>query len=107
MIHACLLHASLGLLNLVGPLSQPPGMIETMHDGFALRYGGPDSRVSAWWLWSSVPVELRPFFIWDELFGKPTVRHDVRNDYERAMIHQAVQWNNAQFMKAFESMESS
>lgn len=67
----------------------------------------PDPRVAKWPLWPGIPAEMRPFFIWDDLFGKPTIRHDARNDYERAMIHQAVQWNNAQFIKAFESMEPS
>lgn len=65
----------------------------------------PDPRVAAWPLWPQVPVELRPFFEYDDLFGKPSVRSHGRNAYEKAMIHQAVMWNNAQFMKAVRKSE--
>lgn len=60
----------------------------------------PDPRVAAWPLWSEVPIELRPFFVWDDLFGKPCVSYAGRNDYEQSMIRQAVNWNNAQFIDA-------
>lgn len=62
----------------------------------------PDPRVAAWPLWPRIPVELRPFFVWDALIQKPTVSHAARNDYEQAMIRQAVRWNNAQFIEAFQ-----
>jgi hypothetical protein len=60
----------------------------------------PNPRVAAWPLWPKVPAELRPFFVWDDLFGKPSVSHKVRNDYEKAMIRQAVNWSNQQFIAA-------
>jgi hypothetical protein len=53
-----------------------------------------DPRLLAWKMWPQVPVELRPFFHIDDLFQTPTVRHNARNAYEKAMIHAAVQWNN-------------
>jgi hypothetical protein len=61
----------------------------------------PDPRVVSWSLWSKVPLELQPYFVWDDLFQKPTVTHESRNDYDRAMIHQAVQWNNSLYIEAF------
>jgi hypothetical protein len=59
----------------------------------------PDPRVLAWPLWPAVPIELRPFFVWDDLFNKPSVSYKARNDYERAMIRKAANWNNDQFIK--------
>jgi hypothetical protein len=58
----------------------------------------PDARVSAWPLWQVVPIELRPFFVWDDLFHKPSVSYKARNDYEQAMVRKAVNWNNDQFI---------
>jgi len=63
----------------------------------------PDPRVAAWVLWPEIPPELRPFFVWDNVFKKPCVTYKSRNDYEHAMIRKAVNWNNAQFTKAFEN----
>ncbi len=54
----------------------------------------PDPRLLEWPMWPQVPVELRPYFYFDELFGKPSVAFSSRNSYEREMIHEAVQWNN-------------
>lgn len=60
----------------------------------------PDPRVTEWQWWPHLPVELRPYFVWSDSFQKTTVIHHARNDYDRAMIQQAIQWNNAQFMNA-------
>jgi len=54
----------------------------------------PEPRMLDWPAWREVPVEFRPFFVYDEMFGRPGVRHDARNDYEKAMIHKAVMWWN-------------
>jgi hypothetical protein len=61
----------------------------------------PDPRLMDWPLWDSIPWDLQPFFLYDDLFGKPTVINEGRNEYERAMVRKAVRWNNAQFMEAF------
>jgi hypothetical protein len=55
----------------------------------------PDPRLLEWPMWPEVPVELRPYFYFDELFGKPSVTFSSRNAYEKEMIHKAVEWNNA------------
>lgn len=61
----------------------------------------PDARFEQWPMWEKVPADLRPWFVWNELFSKPTVIH-LRHpsDYEKAMIHKAVLWNNDQFILA-------
>ncbi|QIF03950.1 hypothetical protein [Roseimicrobium sp. ORNL1] len=59
-----------------------------------------DPRLLAWKMWPQIPVELRPFFHFDELFQKPSVRHNARNPYEEEMIRAAVQWNNEWMMKS-------
>jgi hypothetical protein len=61
----------------------------------------PDPRLLKWSGWKDVPLELRPFFCYDELFEKPSVIHQSRNDYEKEMIHKTVAWWNAGFMNAF------
>lgn len=55
----------------------------------------PDPRLLAWPMWPKVPVELRPYFYFDEVIGKPSITFNSRNDYEKEMIHKAVQWHNA------------
>lgn len=60
----------------------------------------PDPRLMEWPMWPQVPVELRPYFYFDELFGKPSVTFNSRNSYEKEMIHKAVQWNNAWMIQA-------
>ena len=42
----------------------------------------PDPRLMDWPLWDSIPWELQPFFVYDDLFGKPTVINEGRNEYE-------------------------
>jgi hypothetical protein len=64
----------------------------------------PDPRLMDWPLWDSIPWDLQPFFVYDDLFGKPTVITEGRNEYERAMVRKAVRWNNAQFMEAFRQL---
>lgn len=66
-----------------------------------------DPRCIAWPLWKRIPVEHRPYWIWDDLFGKPTLMTHGANDYQKAMIHKAVTWNNAQFMEALKELESN
>lgn len=60
----------------------------------------PDPRLLEWPMWPQIPVELRPYFYFDELFGKPSVTFNSRNSYEKEMIHKAVQWNNAWMIQA-------
>lgn len=62
----------------------------------------PDPRLLEWPLWPQVPVELRPYFYFDDLFGVPSVIFESRNHYEKEMIHQAVQWKNSLFVRALE-----
>lgn len=66
-------------------------------------HGEYDQRLLNWKVWPQIPLELRPFFAFDELFGKPTVRRDARNAYENAMIRKAVRWNNEVMMQALKS----
>lgn len=63
----------------------------------------PDPRVIEWVWWDRIPLELKPFFAYDETFKKPSVKHGGENDYEKAMIRKAIAWNNDQFRKAFEA----
>jgi hypothetical protein len=65
----------------------------------------PDPRLMDWPLWNSIPWDLQPFFVYDDLFGKPTVITEGRNEYERAMVRKAVRWNKAQFMEAFRQLD--
>jgi len=67
----------------------------------------PDPRVTSSPLWQLIPVDLRPYFYYDNLFKKPSVLHDGRNDYERAMVRKAVRWNNDLMMQAIREMEQS
>ena len=55
----------------------------------------PDPRLLSWEGWRDVPLEFQPFFEIDPVLETPTVRFRADNDYERAMIHKAVQWKNA------------
>lgn len=55
----------------------------------------PDPRLFSWEGWKDVPLEFQPFFKIDPVLGTPGVRFHADNDYERAMIHKAVQWKNA------------
>jgi len=54
----------------------------------------PDPRVQEWLEVTQVPMELRPFFHFDNVFDRPGIRHDAKNDYDRAMISKAVRWWN-------------
>ncbi len=67
----------------------------------------PDPRLCGSALWEQIPEELRPYFYYDEVFKKPSVRHNGRNDYEKAMISKAIDWNNNLFMEAFKAMEAA
>lgn len=67
----------------------------------------PDPRVMSFPIWELIPVEFRPYLHYDETFGKPSVRFDHRNEYEKAMISKAVAWNNQLMMEAFQAMEAA
>jgi hypothetical protein len=58
----------------------------------------PDPRVSAWEGWPHVPEDLKPFFIFDTLIDRPSVRYNAANEYEEAMIRKAVRWWNEDWM---------
>ena len=51
------------------------------------------------------PLGPPALFVYDDLFGKPTVINEGRNEYERAMVRKAVRWNNAKFMEAFRQLD--
>ncbi|RBP41518.1 hypothetical protein DES53_107351 [Roseimicrobium gellanilyticum] len=86
-----------------------PGMLD-LYDVWA-RQNKPDKnrpidpRLLAWRMWPQIPIELRPFFHFDELFQKPSVRHDARNAYEEEMIRAAVQWNNEWMMQSLKDAD--
>jgi hypothetical protein len=54
----------------------------------------PDPRLVSWDIWADIPVDFRPYYVIDSLFGRPTVRSNGANAYEKAMIHKAVLWHN-------------
>jgi len=59
------------------------------------RDGILDTRVSRWPYWNEVPVDLRPWFAWDEMFDRPgplSLRH--ASAYEKAMCRRALNWWN-------------
>lgn len=62
----------------------------------------PDPRLLEWPMWPQVPVELRPYFYIDELFGNPSVTFNSRNSYEKAMIHKAVEWKNTWMIQSMQ-----
>lgn len=65
----------------------------------------PDPRLLDWPLWPQVPVELRPYFVIDDLFGKPSITFNARNEYEKEMIHKAVAWHNNLMIRSLEELD--
>jgi len=59
------------------------------------REWSPDDRVLAWPSWNEVPVDLRPWFEWDEAFHRPgPMRLRKGSPYEKAMCRRALDWWN-------------
>lgn len=54
----------------------------------------PDPRILDWEIWHEVPLELRPFLTWDDLFDRPGFRSPDGSEYEKAMSRKATQWWN-------------
>lgn len=54
----------------------------------------PDPRILGHSLWHEVPPELKPYFVWDELFDRPGFRHGRNTEYDQAMSRKATRWWN-------------
>ena len=55
----------------------------------------PGPRILDWKIWHEVPLELKPFLTWDDLFDRPGFRSPDGSEYEKAMSRKATRWWNA------------